>query len=123
VHGTDIDTATRNVSKKLFGSVVSLYEHIHIFIDRWHGVALNTLSFRVEVDRRVGLGQHGLYQEPLESVMGYLGLSMGADQVVNSSLDDGGDVQRVLLPKCAHNANHWFLLYRQNKLEAAAARA
>jgi ankyrin repeat protein len=123
VHGTDIDAATRNVSKKLLRTVLPLYEHIQLFVDRWHGVALNTLSFRVEVDRRVGLGQHGLYQEPLESVMGYLGLSMGADQVVNSSLDNNDDVQRVLLPNCAHNANHWFLLHKQKKEKAAAARA
>jgi hypothetical protein len=91
-----------------------MYEHTHRFIERWHGVASNTLSIRVEVDRRVGLGLHGLYQEPLERVLQYLGLSMDADQVVNSSLDDDHNVRRVLLPNCAHNANHWFQLFQQN---------
>jgi hypothetical protein len=52
-----------------------------------------------------------------------LGLSMDADQVVNSSLDDDDGVRRVLLPNCAHNANHWFHLYMQKKKRLAAARA
>jgi hypothetical protein len=85
-----------------------------LFIDRWHGVSANTLSFSVEVDRRVGLGLNGLYQEPLERVMEYLGLSVDADQVVNISLDADDDVRRVLLPNCAHNAYHWFQLYKKS---------
>jgi hypothetical protein len=49
---------------------------------------------------------------------------MDADQVVNSSLDDDDvDMRRVLLPNCAHNANHWFHLYMQKKKRLAAARA
>jgi hypothetical protein len=86
---------------------------------------LNALAFRVEVDRRVGLGSHGLYQEPLERVLEYLGVSMSADQTVNTSIDDDDDMgmRRVLLPNCAHNANHWFQLYQQKKEQAATARS
>jgi hypothetical protein len=38
-------------------------------------------------------------------------------------LDDDDDVQRVLLPNCARNANHWFQLFQQKKEKAAAVRA
>jgi ankyrin repeat protein len=114
-HGADIDAAAEEVSENKY-STASMYANTHRFIERWHGIALNALSERVEVDRRVGLGLHGLYQEPLERVLQYLGLSMAADQVVNLSLDDDGrDMQRVLLPNCAHNANHWLQLYQQRR--------
>jgi hypothetical protein len=102
-------------------SPASMYANTHLFIEKWHGIALNALSERVEVDRRVGLGLNGLYQEPLERVLQYLGLSMGVDQVVNSSLDDAEGVQRALLPNCARNANLWFQLHQQNNHEEAAA--
>jgi ankyrin repeat protein len=103
-HGADIDAAAEEVSENK-RSAASTYANTLRFIERWHEIALNVLSMRVEVDRRVGLGLHGLYQEPLERVLQYLGLSMGVDQVVNNSLDDG--VRRALLPNCARSANHW----------------
>ena len=74
------------------------------------------------MDRRVGLGLNGLYQEPLERVLQYLGLSMHTDQVVNNSLDDADGVRRVLLPNCARNAKHWFQLHQQHKEMNAAER-
>jgi hypothetical protein len=63
-----------------------------------------TLFLPVEVDRRVGLGLNGLYQEALEQVLQYLGLSISASQVAHGGLC----ALRVLLPNCARNANHWF---------------
>jgi hypothetical protein len=51
-----------------------------------------------------------------------LGLSMDADQIVNSSLDNNDGIQRVLLPNCARNANHWFLLHQQKKKGVNAAK-
>jgi ankyrin repeat protein len=103
-HGADIDAAAEQISENK-RSAASMYANTHLFIERWHEIALNALSERVEVDRRVGLGLHGLYQEPLERVLQYLGLSMSADQVVNHSLDAGA--RRVLLPNCARNADDW----------------
>jgi hypothetical protein len=50
----------------------------------------------------------------MERVLQYLGLSMDADQVVNSSLDDDDCIRRMLLPNCAHNAWHWFDLHRKH---------
>jgi hypothetical protein len=114
-HGTDIDVAAEDTSKKRLRLASSMYEHCHRFIERWHGVALNAMSTRVEVDRRVGVRLNGLYQEPLERVLQYLGLSMDADQVVNISMDDDHNVRRVLLPNCARNANHWFQLFQQHQ--------
>jgi hypothetical protein len=119
-HGADIDDAAERASKKRLRLALPMYEHIHRFIERWHGIASNALSVRVEVDRRVGLGLNGLYQEPLERVLQYLGLSMGVDQVVNMSIDDADGVQRALLPNCARNADHWFRLHQQNNEQAAA---
>jgi hypothetical protein len=43
----------------------------------------------------------------MERVLQYLGLSMGVDEVVNNSLDDGDGVRRALLPNSARNASHW----------------
>jgi hypothetical protein len=103
-HGADIDAAAEEVSENK-RAAASMYANTHLFIERWHEIALDALSERVEVDRRVGLGLHGLYQEPLERVLQYLGLSMSADQVVNHSLDAGA--RRVLLPNCARNADFW----------------
>jgi hypothetical protein len=74
-HGADIDAATEEVSEQRY-SAASMYANTYLFVKRWHGIALNALSERVEVDRRVGLGLHGLYQEALERVLQYLGLSI-----------------------------------------------
>jgi ankyrin repeat protein len=124
-HGADFKAhLLMHINPEHVQLATSMYGHINRFIDRWHGVASNALSLRVKVDRRVGLGLDGLYQEPLERVLQYLGLSMEADQVVNGSLDDDDrDFRRVLLPNCAHNANHWFQLYQQRKKRLAAAHA
>jgi hypothetical protein len=103
-HGADIDAAAEEVSENK-RAAASMYANTHLFIERWHEIALDALSERVEVDRRVGLGLHGLYQEPLERVLQYLGLSMSADQVVNHSLDAG--VRRVLLPNCTRTTDYW----------------
>jgi ankyrin repeat protein len=121
VHDANVDAAAEDVSNTLTRAVTSMYANTHLFIERWYGVALNALSVRVEVDRRVGLGMHGLYQEPLERVLQYLGLSMDADQMVNNSLDGESGVRRVLLPNCARNADHWFQLLQRKTASAASS--
>jgi hypothetical protein len=81
------------------------------FIDSWHGVAVTALSDLVEVDTRVGRGDNGIYQEPLERVLQYLGLSMSVDQVVNTNVD-GKSVRRALISNQARCANQWHTLFK-----------
>lgn len=71
----------------------SEYEATHAFIEEYHGVLTHTLSHDAVVDTRMGRGGYGLYQEPLERVLEYCGLSMKKDQVVNGSIDGGIEKQ------------------------------
>jgi hypothetical protein len=52
-HGADIDAAAEEVSENK-RAAASMYANTHLFIERWHEIALDALSERVEVDRRVG---------------------------------------------------------------------
>jgi hypothetical protein len=61
-HGADINAAEGVSENKR--SAASTHANTHLFIEKWHEIALNALSKRVKVDTRVGLGLHGLYQEP-----------------------------------------------------------
>jgi hypothetical protein len=73
------------------------------------------LSEHVPVDHRFGLGQMGIYQEPLERTLEYLGLSMSKDQVVNASIDGEEGVKRALIPGHLLIANHWFDKYQDRQ--------
>jgi hypothetical protein len=57
------------------------------------------------------LAAEGIYQEPLERVLEYLGMSMNKDQVVNASID-GEAVKRALIPFDVLNAEVWFIKHR-----------
>jgi hypothetical protein len=90
---------------------IEQYKHVQAYIDEYHGLLNHVLSERVEVDTRVGLTQNGIYQEPLERTLEYLGLSMSKDQVINNSIDGEEGVRRALIPGHLLNANHWFVKY------------
>jgi hypothetical protein len=90
---------------------IGQYKHVQAYIDEYHGLLMRVLSERVEVDTRVGLTQNGIYQEPLERTLEYLGLSMSKDQVVNNSIDGEEGVRRALIPGHLLNASHWFIKY------------
>jgi hypothetical protein len=91
-------------------SHIEEYKHVQAYIDEYHRMLEPVLSEHVPVDPRFGLGQMGIYQEPLERTLQYLGLSMSKDQVVNTSIDGEG-VKRALIPGHLLNANHWFNKY------------
>jgi hypothetical protein len=89
---------------------ITEYKAVHAFIDEYHNVIKHALSQDVQVDPRCGLGQMGIYQEPLERVLEYMGLSMDIDQVVNDSIDVDG-TRHTLLPGNVLEANHWHEKY------------
>lgn len=85
------------------------YSFMHEFIENTHHVLRETLSTYVWVDNRIGLRGIGIYQEPLDLTLEYLGLSVNHDQVVNTSMD-GTARRRVLIPNQARNAKYWYML-------------
>jgi hypothetical protein len=89
------------------------YQHIQAHIDEFHGILSKTLSTKVKVDRRFGLGENGIYQEPLERTLEYLGLSMSKNQVVNVSID--ADSERALIPFHVLNAEGWYKMYKTRR--------
>jgi hypothetical protein len=95
------------VTATLRDTHVETYQHVQSFIDEYHSILHLVLSDHVQVDTRVGRGDYGIYQEPLERTLEYLGLSMSRDRVVNASIDGEG-VTRALVPGRLLNANHWF---------------
>jgi hypothetical protein len=76
------------------------------YTDEYHGFMSFILSEFAPVDTRVGRGSTGIYHEPLERVLEYLGLSMHQDQVFNATLD-GSLTRRALIPGNAHAAWFW----------------
>jgi hypothetical protein len=95
------------VTEAKVAACIEEYKFIQAYIDDYHDNLNDTLSTEVEVDLRFGLGEHGIYQEPLERVLEYMGLSMKKDQVVNASID-GTERKRALIPFHVLNAKHWY---------------
>jgi ankyrin repeat protein len=110
---TDVSTVTPAVRD----AHIDTYQHVQGYIDEYHRILKLVLSEHVQVDRRVGLTQNGIYQEPLERTLEYLGLSMSKDQVVNTSIDGEG-VRRALIPGHLLNADLWFELAQKERLAA-----
>jgi hypothetical protein len=102
-----------HVTTEICDDHVEHYQHVQAYIDEYHRILNHVLSEHVPVDPRFGLGQMGIYQEPLERTLEYLGLSMSNDQVVNTSID-GEAVKRALIPGHLLNANLWFHKYTES---------
>jgi hypothetical protein len=95
------------VTEAKVAACIEEYKCVQAYIDDYHDTLNDALSTKVEVDLRFGLGEHGIYQEPLERVLEYMGLSMKKDQVVNASID-GTERKRALIPFQLLNAQHWY---------------
>jgi hypothetical protein len=106
----DIDV---EVTHAMVDTHVNEYTQIQAFIDEYHTVTKHALSEDVVVDTRVGRGDYGIYHEPLERTLEYLGLSMKKNQTVNASIDGKSGVKRTLIPGHPVNANLWFELYQR----------
>jgi hypothetical protein len=96
---------------------IAEYKQTHTFIEAYHESLTHTLANEVKVDTRLARTSLGIYHEPLERVLEYLGLSMHKNQTVNTSIDGQGEeeggVKRVLIPNQARNAKHWYDLSKQ----------
>jgi hypothetical protein len=57
------------------------------YIDECFCFLQPVLSDHVQVDTRMGRGDNGIHQEPMERTLQYLDLSMSKDQVVNTNID------------------------------------
>jgi hypothetical protein len=102
------------VSQAKVDAAISEYKDTQDFIATTQHILKKTLSTLVQVDTRVGLGQNGIYQEPLELTLEYLGLSLDHDQVVNTSIDDTLR-QRVLLCGQPRSAVYWYCLLKKEQ--------
>jgi hypothetical protein len=98
------------VTQNMVDAHIAEYKAVHAFIDEHHSILKHALSYDVQVDTRFGLREHGIYQEPLERVLEYMGMSMNKDQVVNRSIDGDGK-RRALRPGNVLEANHWHEQY------------
>jgi hypothetical protein len=94
------------LSQKEVNSAIEHYLCVQTYIDAYHTTLKDILFNAVQVDTRVGRGDNGIYQEPLERVLEYMGLSLNFDQVVNAYID-GAEVKRALIPRHVLNAKVW----------------
>jgi hypothetical protein len=65
-----IDT---DVTQARVDAAIAEYKNTQAFIDSYHELMEHTLSTQVKVDTRMCLRSSGLYQEPLERTLEYLG--------------------------------------------------
>jgi hypothetical protein len=100
---------------------IAEYKQIQSFIDEYHTITKHALYEDAVVDKRVGRRGNGMYDEPLEQVLLYLGLSMKKNQTVNKSID-GKTGKRALIPGHPVNANLWFELYNSTHCSGCSSR-
>jgi ankyrin repeat protein len=113
---------SKAVTHDMVNAYFNEYQQIQAFIDEYHTVTMHALSEDVVVDKRVGRRGNGLYHEPLERVLFYLGMSMKKDQDVNISIDRKIKSKRALIPGHPTNANLWYELYQRAHCSSCSTR-
>jgi hypothetical protein len=110
--GTDAKNILINqyVTQARVDAAIADYKNTQAYIEQYHELLTTALSDEAQVDTRMGRGDAGINQEPMERTLEYLGLSMNPDQVVNTSID-GTTPARVLIPHQPRNAKHWHEKY------------
>jgi hypothetical protein len=111
--GADI-LSLEGVDNARVNAAISEYRLVQAWIEMHHKLLEHTLSTRVEVDTRFSLGDNGIYQEPLERTLEYLGLSIHPDRLVNASID-GSVPTRVMIPHHPLNAKLWYTRFKAHK--------
>jgi hypothetical protein len=91
-----------------------LHTRVHEFVWEYYRVLKHTLSEDIKVDTRVGRGDCGVYQEPLERVLEYCGLQLNTARVVIVGLPDS--FLPILLPadRCGSLTEYWFRLMHKH---------
>jgi hypothetical protein len=113
-------THTHSLSLSLSHQVTTDTKATLDHIDEFQGSLQFTLSEFAPLDTRVGRGVNGIYQEPLERVLEYLGLSIQKNRVVFNATIDGPLPRRALIPGNAHAALYWYEQH-ETALESVAA--
>jgi hypothetical protein len=112
----------RYVTQATMNIHINKFKLTQNLIDECHSIIKHALNEDVRVDKRVGRRGNGIYHEPLEQVLLYLGLSMKKNQTVNASIDGKRGVKRALMPGHPINANLWFELYQRTHCSSCSAR-
>jgi hypothetical protein len=84
---------------------------VHSMVDAFHNRLLRVLEDEVEVDMRVGRGDNGIYHEPLEAALAYLGLAH-KPSILNAKVETKKrKTTRAMKPHSAGAAKFWYEKY------------
>jgi hypothetical protein len=92
---------------------IAEYKQTHAFIEAHHGSLKHTLSDEAQVSTRLARATFGIYHEPLERVLEYLGLSVDENQEVNTNIEGATGIVQVLVNQARNDAKCWYNLSKE----------